>query len=56
MKRFRAIFSDAGELTEWNIRALNAEHAELRFWEAIDEFGGSEGIRLISITLAPRLA
>ena len=53
MKHFRAIFLDAGEITQWNIKAMNHEHAEACFWDSVDEFGGPEGIRLISITRAP---
>jgi hypothetical protein len=56
MKRFRAIFSDAGEITQWNIKAIDHEHAESCFWDSVDEFGGFEGIQLISITRATETA
>jgi hypothetical protein len=53
LKRFRATFTDCGEVTTWTLYATDADAADSEFWDAVDEFGGPEGIRLISITADP---
>lgn len=49
MRRFLITYTDCDETRQGFWHGIDAEHAELRFWDSIDAFGGPEGIRILSI-------
>lgn len=51
MKRFKITYTDCGEETNtMRLKALDFEHAEEKFWDAIEDWQGDHrGIELVSI-------
>jgi hypothetical protein len=50
MKRYQITYTDCGETQTWNCSAYDAKHAEEKFWDSCENEGGSQGIRVISVS------
>lgn len=50
MKTYLITYKDCGETDTWRIKGGDAEHAEERFWDRIEDWQGDHrGIELVSI-------
>lgn len=49
MKPYRITYTDCGEQETWTCKAWSCDHAEEKFWDAMDHCGGPEGIEIASI-------
>ena len=51
MKTFTITFTQSfnGEIETVDFRGFNAEHAEERFLDSLDEESGSQGVRILSV-------
>lgn len=50
LHRYKITYADCDETHTWNCSAYDAFHAEEKFWDSCEDEGGSQGIRVISVS------